>query len=208
MTKCIFIIEELHQLSAYFVNLKKVSALNQCRPTFARMKVFLIGYMGSGKSTLGPKLAKALSIPFLDLDRMIAQGQNKTIQQIFDEDGEDVFRNLEKETLNHTIKTQNDFVMATGGGTPCFFKNMDLMKKAGTTIYINVAVKELVNRNLASKELRPLLRGMNELQVLAFINDHLKQRLPFYKKSSITLKDGDKDIERLIQEIKLMNHSR
>lgn len=164
--------------------------------------------MSSGKTTLGPKLTSKLGIPFFDLDKEIEKLENKSLAAIFQSEGEDQFRAIEKKTLNTFIKTHSDFVLATGGGTPCFFNNMEVMKKNGLTIFLNVGVKELVRRNLNSTELRPLLRGMNELQMQAFITEHLKQRLPYYKKASLTLKEDDNDLERLIQEIRLMTHSR
>jgi shikimate kinase len=172
------------------------------------MKIFLIGYMSSGKSTLGPQLAGKLGLPFLDLDKEIEKLEGRSTGVLFLEEGEDYFRQLEKKTLASLIKSQPDFVMATGGGTPCYFNNMDVMKKNGITLYLQVSVKELVRRNLNSTELRPLLRGMNELEMQAFINDHLTQRLPYYKKASVTLKENEMDLERIVQEVRLMSHSR
>jgi len=185
-------------LSEKFVHFKKSR----------NVKIFLIGYMCSGKTTLGKQIAERLGIPFIDLDKEIESTSGKTIVSIFQTDGEDGFREIEKTELLKQIKNQQQFVMATGGGTPCYFKNMDVMKKNGLTIFLNVGVKELVRRNLQATELRPLLLGMNELQMNAFITDHLKQRLPFYKKSSFTLKESDTDMERIVQEINLMTHSR
>ena len=172
------------------------------------MKIFLIGYMCSGKTTLGKQIAEKLNIPFIDLDREIERNSGKTITSIFQTDGEDSFRQIEKTEINKLIKTNNHFVMATGGGTPCYFNNMDIMKKNGLVIYLYVAVKELVRRNLESPETRPLLRGMNELEMLSFINEHLTSRLPYYKKANLTLKENDLDLDKIIQDIKLMTHSR
>lgn len=172
------------------------------------MKTFLIGYMCSGKTTLGRQIADKLNLPFIDLDREIVNTTGKTISDIFNTEGEDAFRLIEKKVLNHVIKTHQDFVMATGGGTPCHFNNMDVMKKNGLVIYLNVATKELVRRNLESPETRPLLRGMNELEMLSFINNHLTSRWPFYKKANLTLKENDMDLDKIIQDIKLMSHSR
>jgi shikimate kinase len=172
------------------------------------MKVFLVGYMCSGKSTLGGQLASKLNVPFFDLDKEVERSSGKSIANIFTHDGESTFRQLEKKELNKIIKSHTDFVLATGGGTPCSLNNMDIMKKNGLTIFLSVPVRELVRRNLNSTELRPLLRGLNELEMLAFINEHLQQRLPYYKKASLTLKENDQDIERLVQDVKLMTHSR
>lgn len=172
------------------------------------MKIFLVGYMSSGKSTLGPQLAHKLGIPFVDLDKEIERIEGRSPGNIILEEGEDHFRMLEKKSLASLIKSKPDFVMATGGGAPCYFNNIDVMKKNGVTLYLNVGVKELVRRNLQSNELRPLLRGMNELEMQVFITEHLKQRLPYYKKASVTLKENEMDLERIVQEVKLMSHSR
>ena len=172
------------------------------------MKIFLLGYMSSGKTTLGATLAKKLSLPFIDLDKEIETSQGKKITEIFDLDGEENFRQIERDVLRKAVEQNEKFVMATGGGTPCYFKNLDLMKKKGITIYLQVSLKELVRRNLQSKELRPLLRGLNELEIQSYVNHHLKERLPFYKKAGITLNENELDLDRIIQELQLMAHSR
>jgi shikimate kinase len=172
------------------------------------MKIFLIGYMGSGKTTLGKILAEKLQLPFFDLDEEIEKAHAKSITRLFDEEGEEAFRRFEKDILNNIIQREPDFVMATGGGTPCYFKNLEVMKKNGLTIYLQVALKELVRRNLQAPELRPLLRGMNELELQSYINDHLRERLSYYKKANITLKANEIDPDRMVQEIRLLLHSR
>jgi len=172
------------------------------------VKIFLIGYMCSGKTTLGKQIAQKLNVPFIDLDKTIEQLSGKNISNIFDNEGEDHFRKTEKTALAGLIKSQPHFVMATGGGTPCFSNNMDIMKKNGLVIYLNVGVRELVRRNLAAPESRPLLRGLNELEMHAYINDHLASRLPYYKKANLTLKENDLDLDKITQDIRLMTHSR
>lgn len=164
--------------------------------------------MCSGKTTLGKQLAEKLHIPFIDLDKAIEQRSGKNISNIFDTEGEDHFRKTEKTVLAEWIKSQPHFVMATGGGTPCFSNNMDIMKKNGLVIYLSVGVRELVRRNLAAPESRPLLRGLNELEMQSFINNHLAERLPHYKKANLTLKENDLDLVKIIQDIQLMTHSR
>lgn len=181
---------------------------NCCCLYLHHMKIFLIGYMGSGKTTLGKILAEKLELPFVDLDHEIERAMGKNIPAIFDEEGEESFRKSEKEMLGRIIAQNENFVMATGGGTPCYFKNMELMKKSGTTIYLQVSLKELVKRNYNARELRPLLRGMNELELQSFIHDHLRDRISFYKKANITIKEGEIDADRIVQEIRLMAHSR
>ncbi len=172
------------------------------------MKIFLIGYMGSGKTTLGQILAEKMKLTFIDLDQEIERATGKRITTIFEEEGEDAFRLKEKEILGKAIKHNERFVMATGGGTPCYHKNLELMRKAGITIYLQVSIKELVRRNQNAQELRPLLRGMSELEMQTFINEHLKERISHYKKANITLKENEIDAERIIQDLRLLAHSR
>ena len=172
------------------------------------MKIFLLGYMCSGKSTLGPRLSGCLDIPFLDLDTEIEKAEGNSISRIFEEKGEEHFRRIEKTTLANLIRSVPDFVMATGGGTPCFFNNMELMKKNGVTIYLDVPVKELVRRNIRTRERRPLLRRMSDLEMQSFITSQLKERSVFYKKANKTMRDENPDLDLLEKEIRLMAHSR
>ena len=146
------------------------------------MRIFLIGYMGSGKTTLGRKLAKILQHQFIDLDQYIEENEGRSITHIFEEDGEDYFRKLERVYL-HKVIDEDDVVISTGGGTPCFFDNMDQMNKYGKTIYINMHPKALLPRLLSSKCSRPLLAGKDEKGMLDYVFKTLKLREKYYHKA-------------------------
>lgn len=146
------------------------------------MRVFLVGYMGSGKTTLGRKLAYILQHEFIDLDEYIEEQEGRTISQIFEEDGEDYFRKLERVYL-HRIIDREDVVISTGGGTPCFFDNMDQMNEYGKTIYINMHPRALLPRLLSSDDTRPLLAGKDEKGMLDFVFKQIRNRERYYNKA-------------------------
>ena len=117
-------------------------------------RVFLVGYMGVGKTTIGKILSKELDVEFIDLDKYIENRYRKTIQEIFSEKGEDKFRIIEREMLREVSTFQN-VLISTGGGTPCFFDNMEVMNRRGITVYVKASVEQLVSRLVASKNVRP-----------------------------------------------------
>jgi shikimate kinase len=141
--------------------------------------IFLVGYMGSGKTTFGKKLANKLGRTFVDLDKLIESNEGKTIPQIFADKGEADFRELEKQTLLVTINMKN-VVIATGGGTPCFFDNMETMNSSGITLYLKLSVAGLFNRLKNAKTERPLIKNLTEEELKAFIALNLAKREPFY----------------------------
>lgn len=150
------------------------------------MRVYLIGYMGSGKSTAGKKLANMLGFRFIDLDNLIEEAQGITISEIFARQGEEAFRKIEQEMLATTFEL-SDAIIATGGGAPCFYDNMDAMNQHGLTIYIDMSPKALVSRLKGATEQRPILKGKSEEELLIFIESALKARLPFYTKCKTTV---------------------
>jgi len=144
--------------------------------------------MGCGKSTLGRKLAQRLNLCFIDLDKYIEERNFRTIPSIFAEEGEEGFRLREKNALEEIAEFEN-LVVATGGGAPCFFENMELMNRTGITLYLAPPVSELVERLLKSKNERPLIKGKSREELTRFIDENLKRRAPFYEKASIIIRD-------------------
>jgi len=127
-------------------------------------KIFLIGMPGSGKSTLGVKLADSWEIPFFDLDKEIEKNSGKRISKIFNEDGESEFRKIEARLLRAFSDSYPSFIMSTGGGTPCFHQNLEFMNNSGLTIYLKVSIGELEKRLDFEKESRPLLAESKSLK--------------------------------------------
>ncbi len=167
-------------------------------------RIILIGFMGAGKTTLGKKVAKSMGLPFIDSDRAIEEHFHKSIGEIFTENGESYFRTLETEFIN-SLKMKNDFVLATGGGMPCFDKNMDLLNDLGTTFYLERSPKELAHRLFNAKSRRPLIDGMEENELVSFIEDKLSLREDYYRAASVILTREDQNVES-IQELANLLH--
>ena len=145
-------------------------------------RIFLIGYMGAGKTTLGKAFARAMGLTFVDLDWYIEERYHKTVSQIFAERGEDGFRELEKRML-HEASDFEDVVISVGGGTPCFFDNMDYMNQVGETVFLDVDNQVLFRRLKVAKQQRPLLANKTDEELMAFIQEALEKRLPHYTKA-------------------------
>ena len=143
------------------------------------MLIYLIGYMGAGKTTYGKRLARDINYNFIDLDQKIEAEQGKTISEIFAEKGEDGFRQIEREAMMQTFGLENTIV-ATGGGTPCFFDNMQLLNQNGATLYIEMTPKALVWNLMNSHKDRPLLHDKTYEELVDYIDATLQKRLPFY----------------------------
>ena len=166
------------------------------------MKVILIGYMGSGKSVIAKRLAELLDFRFIDTDEWIEARSCKTIPQIFSEEGEASFRTKEKECLEFLVD-QEDIVLATGGGMPCFNQSIDLMLELGETIYLKATVDTLVARLWQGRSGRPILKDFKHKDELQdFISDHLSNRISFYERAKYIVQVDDKSVEQIAQEIK------
>jgi shikimate kinase len=152
------------------------------------MKIYLVGMPGSGKSTLGKKLAQQLMMTFVDLDLEIEKFANRSIPEIFIESGEDYFREIESRLLSEWAASQSNFVMATGGGTPCYFHGMEIINKSGFSIFLNVPMKELLRR-VEEESNRPLLADTTERE--ATLRKLFETRLPCYQKANLTISDPD-----------------
>jgi shikimate kinase len=165
------------------------------------MRVFLIGFMGSGKTTLGKQLARKLGYRFVDQDHYIESKTGMSIADFFTSKGEQEFRNMEHQALKELILLE-DVVVATGGGAPCFFNNMDLMNQNGIAIYIKVKPEILKSRLKNAQEERPLLRGKSEQELLDFIKSKLGEREDYYSKATHVIESLDLKSEDLYQLIK------
>ncbi len=160
------------------------------------MIVYLVGFMGSGKTTVGKKLAKKLNLKFIDLDKYIVDKEGLTINEIFEQQGENHFRQLETTYLKE-LSCQENTLISTGGGTPCFNNNMDVINSTGVSIYLQLNSKAIFNRLVNAKHKRPLLKDKNEQQLLEYINNELSKREPFYLKSTHIFNGVSVDIEYL-----------
>lgn len=147
-------------------------------------RIFIIGYMGSGKTTVGRLLARSLSLEFIDLDAYIENKYRQTISALFAGKGEEEFRKIESQAL-HEVAQFEDVVISTGGGAPCYLDNMELMNHAGTTVYIKARPEELAARLQASKTVRPLIAGKPKEELIPFITEHLAQRERYYSSAHI-----------------------
>ncbi len=152
------------------------------------MKVFLIGMPGCGKSTFGRRASQNLSMNFIDLDKEIMKLEQMSINEIFDNKGEAYFRHIETTMLKNITQSMHSFIMATGGGAPCFFENMTFMNVSGITIFIDTDIDFLLAR-LSKKGIskRPLLQKIGEGNLKNGLQEQLKKRLPFYSQAHITL---------------------
>ena len=148
-------------------------------------KVFLIGFMGCGKTTFGRKLAKQLEWDFIDLDDYIESEQKASIQEIFSDKGEAYFRGLESNALEEASKWEKT-VISTGGGTPCFNNNISFINNIGLSIYIKLSPEVLKSRLKGGKSKRPLIANLSDAELLSFIKNKLAERSGDYSKSEIT----------------------
>lgn len=162
---------------------RKKTYICENKRTNQMKRIFLIGYMGAGKTTVGKDLAKKTGLSFVDLDNHIEARYHKTVGQLFKEKGEAEFREIEKRML-HEVAMFEDILISTGGGAPCHFDNIQFMNSSGTTIYLKVSVGELVKRLEACKQVRPVLKGRTGEELKAFVAESLEQREPYYNQAT------------------------
>jgi len=168
------------------------------------MRIFLIGYMGVGKTTTGRKLASKMQLPFLDMDVEFEQYYGTTVSDVIQQQGEEQFRQKEHELLQHIIQTQNDAIISTGGGAPCYFNNMELMNTAGVTLYLSAPVGALAVRLSQSKTFRPLIAGKQGEELRAIIEQMLTEREPFYCQAQITVDALNVSAEQMVNVIETL----
>jgi len=162
--------------------------------------IYLIGFMGSGKTTIGRNISKDLSLSFLDTDKEIEERNCLSINDIFNKKGEAFFRQEEQKIVNKIINLENT-IIATGGGLPCFNNNIDLLNKSGCTIYLKYDKESLYNRLLADKKNRPLIKDFNHQELQEYINNLLTKRKEHYKKSKHAIICKDLETNKLLRQI-------
>lgn len=163
------------------------------------IRIFLTGYMGAGKTTLGKAFAHELGVPFIDLDWYIEERYHKSIRELFTERGEAAFRELERNML-HEVAEFEDVVISTGGGTPCFFDNMEYMNAQGQTVFLDVHPDILFRRLRVATQQRPILQGKTDEELHTFIREALEKRAPHYNKAAYRFDGGHLESRRQIAE--------
>ena len=170
------------------------------------MNLYLVGFMGAGKTTVGKLLANKLDRSFTDVDAYIESRYRRTIADIFEKKGETGFREIERRALLE-ISEFGNFVVSTGGGLPCFFDNMDLMNQTGITIYLKTNVNNLLERLYFNKQNRPLIKGKSLEELRDFIETNLKKREPFYNQAKYIIRvphfPDKKEINQWVEELKV-----
>lgn len=171
-------------------------------------RILLVGFMAAGKTTLGKALAKDLGLQFIDLDLYIESRYHATVSQIFAERGEEGFRQIERNML-HEVAEFEDVVIATGGGTPCFFDNMEYMNAQGTTVFLDASVDVIFTRLTIAHTQRPLVAGKTDEELRSYITETLNRRLPYYSRATHSfcanqlenVKQISESVERFKEEI-------
>lgn len=165
-------------------------------------KIVLVGYMGSGKSTIGRFLAKNLGLPFYDLDNLITEKASKSINDIFAQEGEIYFRKLEHQIFAATLLEEKSFVLSLGGGTVCYANNHELLKNPTiTSIYLKGSIATLVSRLENEVEQRPLLHSFSKEELYNYVAQHLFERSFYYNQCDFTVSIDNKTPEHIIKEI-------
>ncbi len=172
------------------------------------MKIILLGYMGSGKTTIGTQLAKKLYQDFTDLDEYIEKKENKTITEIFKEKGEIYFRKIEHTYLKKFINENDTYVLSLGGGTPCYANNMNIISKETDlhSIYLKASVGTLYDRLKNNSSKRPLLAKLTKESLIEYIAKHLFERNIYYEKAKHRISINSKGIDAIVAEIRILLH--
>jgi len=166
------------------------------------LKIILVGMPGSGKSTFGRQIAKQLNFVFIDLDHLIERETGKKIKDIFGSEGEGKFRELETFYLEKTLNGLDGFVLSTGGGTPCFNDNMEIINQKGVSVYLDVSLEEINKRLLKDQTgKRPMFTGLDEGEITLKLKNLLLQREYYYLKAKIILSGEDISTEHLMSAL-------
>ncbi|VXB60857.1 Shikimate kinase [Flavobacterium sp. 9AF] len=166
------------------------------------MKILLIGYMGSGKSTIGKELSKNVGIPFYDLDKIIEENEKDTIKNIFKNKGEVYFRKIESLIFKNFVSNNDEFILALGGGTPCYGNNHEILKQEGVlSFYLKGSIVTLTERLLNEKQNRPLISNLNKEELEEYITKHLFDRSYYYLQAQNIISIDNKSIRVICEEI-------
>jgi shikimate kinase len=166
------------------------------------MKIILIGYMASGKSTIGKILSESLQLPFYDLDSIIEQELKTTINEIFEQKGELFFRKKEREVLEVFLNNTNNYVLALGGGTPCYYDNFNLYQNDNIkSFYLKTSVTTIIERLKTQKNTRPIVANLNDEELTEFVAKHLFERNYFYNQVQTIITVDNKNEEEIVSEI-------
>ncbi len=157
--------------------------------------------MGSGKTHWGHLLSEKLGMRFFDLDEQVAEHAGKSIPEIFATEGEEQFRMMEKDTLHIIAESHQQFIMACGGGSPCYFNNIDYMNQVGTTVWINSPLDTLFDRLVKEKEKRPLLKELSDEQLRLFIHKKYSDRKIYYEQADVKVDEDPVQLDNLIEKI-------
>lgn len=162
------------------------------------MRIFLIGFMGSGKTYWGTRISESLKIPFYDLDAVIVNEEGMSVAEIFKVKGEEYFRYKEKQVLEELVAKNENFVLSAGGGTPCFFNNIKFMKRNGKVIWLNTSTNMLKHRLMKERLTRPLLRDISEAGLHTYIVRKLGERKMYYEQADFTVLEDNILLDPLI----------
>jgi len=165
------------------------------------MRIYFVGYMGSGKTTIGRRLAKDMGLTFVDVDNSIVENYSMSIAGIFETEGESRFREIERDML-HRLSENDNALIATGGGAPCFYDNMEFMNTHGVTVYLKFSPQYLVLRLAHGADKRPLIRNKSPKELEAFITDALVERSPYYEMAEITIEGDSLSDDQILIQIK------
>ena len=166
-------------------------------------RIYIVGYMGAGKTTAARRLAQRLGWEVVDTDALFEEKYNISVNDFFNKYDEPLYRKLEAEVLKETESLEH-VVISTGGGTACYFDNMEWMNQHGLTVFLRISEKAVVDRLLHAKRKRPLAIGKSESELTEFVAHHYVTRLPFYEQAKITVKSEDLDLENLIRQIEAL----
>lgn len=171
-------------------------------------RIFLIGFPGCGKSTYGKKLSAKLHLSFIDLDTAFEQKYRISVEDFFAKYGEDAYRLCEHEVLLNAVEN-DDVLISCGGGTPCFFNHIDLMKGKGVVVYLQMSVASIVNRLTHAKRVRPLVKNLSPAGLEQYVSENMKIRGPIYEQAHLSVKAESPDVEVLaVQLMEIIKESK